>query len=393
VNDILLSAGVFVASVAWQWARRRPSQPISGPAPLPRGDDERAADAGLLRLRVVRVVHETADATTLHLLPEDGVPLAYRAGQFLALRVHLGESELWRAYSLSSSPLEGPHLALTIKRISGGRVSAHLQGGVAPGDVLEARPPTGAFTVTPQPGAGRHLVFVAGGSGITPVRSLLHTLVVQEPDARLTLLYGNRRREDVLFLGELEALARAHGGRVRVRHVLEEPPAGWQGGVGRLDGARCAEELDALGAFGPGPTRFLLCGPAPMREAARAVLQTRGLPEGDILEERFTSAPTASSAPGGARALHTVRFRTREGVREVEVAGHTLLEAARHAGVALPSACERGVCGTCRVRVCEGAVEPGAALALGDAERAQGHVLACTARATSDVLVDVSREG
>jgi ferredoxin-NADP reductase len=353
------------------------------PPPLVRvtGTTKRAASHTPRPMRVARVVRETTDAVTVVLEHLDGEPVRFAAGQFFTLHVRLDDGEVARrAYSASSSPLDASHVAITVKRVAGGRVSAHIVERLREGDVLDVLGPSGSFTPAPAQGP-RRIVLVGGGSGITPLTSIARTLLATEPGTSVVLVYGNRARGDVIFHDALEALARDHGatGRLVVRHVLESPPPGWSGGTGLLDGAALERELGALGDARGVPSEYFLCGPDPLMHAARAFLTGRGVPHGSIHEERFVSAhagPTA--APSTA---HTVVVRSRGGARRLVVEpGHTVLEAAFDARVDMPFSCTVGGCGACRVRLVDGDVAMDEPNCLTPEERADGYVLACMSR-------------
>ena len=338
-------------------------------------------------MRVARVVRETADAVTLVLEDPRGEPVRFAAGQFFTLRVPLGDGEVAkRAYSASSSPLDAGSVAVTVKRVAGGRVSTHLVERARAGDVLEIIGPSGSFTPAPAAGA-RVVVLVGGGSGITPLVSIARTLLATEPGTRLVLVYGNRAREDVIFFDALERLASEHAatGRFVVRHVLERPPPGWAGGSGLLDGDALARELDTAGGAGAS-AEYYLCGPDPMMRAARACLEGRGVAPPRIREERFVSAH-ATAAPSGPQP---VRIRRPGGEERLVVApGSTVLEAALDARVDVPFSCTVGGCGACRVRLVEGRVAMDEPNCLSPGERAQGYVLACVSRPAGPCTLEV----
>jgi ring-1,2-phenylacetyl-CoA epoxidase subunit PaaE len=341
-------------------------------------------------MRVAKIVRETADAVTVVLEDPSGAPIPFAPGQFFTLHIRLGDEVVKRAYSASSSALDPERVAVTVKRARDGRVSRHIVGHLHEGEVIEVLGPSGSFTPAPS-SAPRLLVLVGGGSGITPLASIAHTLLASEPGTRIALVYGNYGLDDIIFKEALNELASRYGGsppRFQVRHVLQEPPPSWSGGSGLLDGAALGRELDALGDPDLASAEYFLCGPAPMMAAARAAIEARGVPSARVHEERFVSAHAAS---GATSAAQEVTLRMRDGERRIVVAvGRTVLETALDAGIDMPFSCAIGGCGTCRVKLAEGSVVMDEPNCLSAGERSQGYVLACVSRPTSPCTIDVT---
>jgi ring-1,2-phenylacetyl-CoA epoxidase subunit PaaE len=329
---------------------------------------------------VVKVVRETDDAVSIYLKEKDGSPIAFRPGQFLSVDVTIDGEQLRRAYSLASACLPGVPAHITVKRIAGGRVSNHLNDTIREGDELAVLGPSGNFTVEPRPVNERHLVMIAGGSGITPIMSILETVLRVESRSRVTLIYGNRGWKDVIFRDRLAALGDELGGRLIVDHVLELPPEAWSGGCGLLSGDVLEARLDALGVQDDGMQRYFVCGPTPMMEAVHRALHGRGVDPSRIAEERFTRPEDRSGATGSQRTeLVIVSKAGNDHGIQVEP-GQTILEAAIAAGIEMPFSCAMGGCGACRVRLSEGEVRMEEPNCLSRAEREQGYVLTCVGR-------------
>jgi len=345
-------------------------------------------------LRVAEVVRETADAVTLWLVDPSprpgGVPLVFEAGQFLTLLLPVGDGQLLRrAYSASSSPLGGCRIAVTCKRVPGGKGSSYLHDHVVAGALLQVLGPSGSFTPRPHPDRRRHLVLIGGGSGITPLVSILETVLAVEPSSRVSLIYGNRGEADIIFYKRLRALAGAHAGRLTVRHVLREPPSGWRGGVGILDEEVLSRELSALPAAAELPAEYWLCGPEPMMAAARALLLREGAAPDSIHEERFASLHYTDDAPSAMPQVLTLRLPEARTQSVVVRPGETLLEAGLREGVAMPFSCAVGGCGACKGRLVAGQVMMPEPNCLTAAERQAGAVLCCVARPRTAVTVEV----
>ncbi|WP_449432543.1 2Fe-2S iron-sulfur cluster-binding protein [Pseudomonas putida] len=331
-----------------------------------------------LTLRVTRVIEETADSRSL----EFEVPAAqelrlrYRPGQFLTLRVPHEGGWLPRCYSLSSTPLLDEPLRVTIKRVRDGRASNWLCDAVQAGDSLQVLAPAGVFVPRQ---LDRDLLLFGGGSGITPVLSILRSALLAG-SGRILLIYANRDEASVIFREQLKALASAHPQRLQVVHWLDSVqgiPA-----VGQL--AELARPFAAAEAF--------ICGPGPFMDAAVSALQSLGMPAAQVHVERFVSLPEegAVSAPA---AIDTSRPSSQLSVRldgeEFEVPcaeGETLLAAMRRAGLRPPSSCLVGSCATCMCTVERGEAHMLRNDALDQQEVDQGWTLACQALARSEHL-------
>ena len=334
------------------------------------------------RLRVADVIQETPSTRTFVLASPEGGPPAftYRAGQHLTLLVDAGGATHRRCYSFSSSPLAGGLPAITVKRVSDGVVSRHLHEHVRAGDTLLALDPTGDFTLATDPAAGRHLVLVAGGVGITPLVSLAETVLRAEPASRVTLLCGNRSEDEIIFRRRLAALVDEFAPRLVVRHALDAPPDGWAGLHGALDGPAVLQALGAERA-----DAYYVCGPEPMMQGVRAALEEAGVAREAVHVERFAYASAATTRIPDHPA--EILFAG-SGRRVTARPGQTILQAGLEAGVDLPSSCTMGGCGACKVRKLEGTVVMSEPNCLSDNEREAGYLLACCAYADSNVVVE-----
>jgi ring-1,2-phenylacetyl-CoA epoxidase subunit PaaE len=346
-------------------------------------------------LRVTEVRRETADAVSIALaVPEAArADFAYAPGQYLTLRTRLGGEEVRRSYSICSG-LDDGELRIAIKRVPEGRFSAWAHEGLRPGDVIEAMPPEGRFTLAPDPAATRVYAGFAAGSGITPVLSILKTVLSREPRSRFLLFYGSRSTGQIIFRDQLEDLKDRFLDRLSVVHVLSREQQDIPLLNGRLDAAKIRALLPRM----IDPARIdhaFVCGPAGMIEEVGATLAALGLPEERLHVERFTPAGGAAPAAPARVATDAPAFAiaavTVDGVRtEVPVAeGEPILDAALRAGLDLPYSCRGGMCSTCRARLTEGEVEMEVNYALEPWETEAGYVLTCQAHArTRRVAVD-----
>ena len=337
------------------------------------------------RLRISELVPETAEATSIRFeVPAElAETFRFKPGQHLTLRTEIGGEEIRRNYSLCVAP-QDDEVKVTVKRIAGGAFSNWANDTLRTGDSLDVMPPHGSFTWDFAPGAANHYVGFAGGSGITPVMSLLKTALLTEPDSRFTLFYGNRDSQSVIFLEALAGLKNRFMDRLEVHHFLAEEAEDIDLFNGMLDRAKVDEILDHL--LDPAAAAaFFICGPEPMMDAAEEALTARGVARDRIHLERFTAGrPSAAMAAQiqalqqeaqGLTMLVTLDGRKRRVAFDAR-AGN-ILDSARAAGLPAPFACKAGVCATCRARVVSGDVEMAARYGLTDEEIASGYVLTC----------------
>ncbi|MEP6983942.1 MAG: 2Fe-2S iron-sulfur cluster-binding protein [Sphingomicrobium sp.] len=347
-------------------------------------------------LKVAEIVPETAEAYSIRFeIPAElREAFAFKAGQHLTLRATIDGEEVRRNYSLCTAPAEGDWM-VTVKRIGGGLFSNWVGDQLKAGDTIEVMVPHGSFTTDFNPATQRHLVGIAGGSGITPVISLIRTLLREEAQSRFTLLYGNRDSSSVIFLEALAGLKDKHLGRLEIYHFLdaEEQDIALFNGI--LNRQRLEEAITALVPDAAVVDGWFICGPGPMMDAAEGALLDRNIPKERIHIERFTA-----DRPPEAIALEIAQLQTQaQGVsvgvtldgrtRRVPFTAGNILDSARAAGLPAPFACKAGVCATCRAKVTKGKVEMAARYGLTDEEVAAGYVLTCQSVPVGDgVAVD-----
>lgn len=337
-----------------------------------------ARDHGFHPVRITRVVEETPDTRTFTL----DARFPYRAGQFLTFKV----CGTLRSYSMSSSPDTDAEVCVTVKRVPGGVVSGWMHERLRPGDTLEATRPSGSFCLREggDTDAGRPLVAFAGGSGITPVFSLVKTALATTARP-VRLLTAHQAAASAIFREALDGLSTRHSGRLDVWEHLDD-----------RDGLVTREEIRTLADGHLTEADFYLCGPERFMALVEETLMERGVAADRIFVERFapaepppaeeSAAPTATT---GTATTGTVTIDLRGDRRAVpRRPGETLLQSARRAGFTPPFSCESGDCATCMARLTEGEAKMRVNNALDPDEVEEGYVLTCQAEPTTpDVTV------
>jgi ring-1,2-phenylacetyl-CoA epoxidase subunit PaaE len=347
-------------------------------------------------LEVTDVKRETRDAVVVTLKPrvEDAAAFDFTQGQYLTFRNSFDGEELRRSYSICAGRDDGA-LRVGIKRVEGGAFSTWANEVLKPGDLIDAMPPMGKFYTAIDPAADKHYLGFAGGSGITPLLSIIKTVLAREPKSRFTLVYANRQINSIMFREDLEDLKNLYLGRFSVIHVLEMEGQEIDLFTGRVD----AEKMKALFARWIDPksvdTAFI-CGPEPMMLAIAASLRDHGLTDAQIKFELFasgqpgrarTKAVSKNAVKPGSGTAATVTLDGATRSFEMPRQGQSILDAALEANLDAPFACKAGVCSTCRCKVIEGEAEMAVNHALEDYEVRAGYVLSCQAYPLSDKIV------
>jgi ring-1,2-phenylacetyl-CoA epoxidase subunit PaaE len=342
-----------------------------------------------LRVADVERLCDDAVAVTFEVPPQLQETFAYRPGQYLTLRLWVDGREERRSYSICAPAGRLPKIG--VRRVDTGLFSEWLVERLAPGDEIEVAPPSGSFT--PDIEAGTHHGLIAAGSGITPVLSIAASVLAAYPDTRVTLLYGNRRTDTVMFTEELADLKNAYGPRLHLLHVLSREPMEAEIFTGRLDAAKVAVLLGALVDVSD-VDQWWLCGPLGMTEDAVEVLTGSGVDRKRVHRELFyvDEPPPELHRPDaeveGESSEVTVVLNGRATTLTLPRA-ESLLDSAQKVRGDLPFACKGGVCGTCRARVTVGDVTMRRNFALEEDEVDAGFVLTCqTVPISADVTVD-----
>jgi ring-1,2-phenylacetyl-CoA epoxidase subunit PaaE len=343
-----------------------------------------AAAFAQLRVADVDRLCDDAVAVTFDVPPELSAEFAFRPGQSLTVRRAVDGRDERRSYSICAPAGARPRIG--VRAVAGGHVSEWLVRELRLGDTVEVLPPTGTFT--PTLGAPARHVLVAAGSGITPLLSIAAS-VLADAGSTVTLIYGNRRSDTVMFADELADLKDRYPARFELVHVLSREPRESDVLSGRLDAARLGALVDALVPVGA-VDHWWLCGPFELVETARAVLLERGVEAAQVHRELFyveelapPPAVHADAAPSGPTAAVTVVLDGR--ATPLRLARDTpILDAAQRVRTDLPFACKGGVCGTCRAKVTHGEVRMRRNFALEQDELDEGFVLTCQSLPVTD---------
>lgn len=351
-------------------------------------------------LTVRSIEPDTAEAVIVSF----DVPAALRAtfgftqGQYLTLRATIDGQDLRRSYSICAG-VDDAVLRVGVRKVRGGVFSNWINSRLQPGDTVQVMAPQGRFFVPLDPAARRHHLGIAGGSGITPILSIMKTVLAREPQSTFTLIYGNRSLQSTMFKEELEDLKNRYLTRLTLHHVFSDEPTDAPLNMGMMDRAKIGDFLASV-VPAAGVAHAYVCGPYQMNDEAEAALRAAGVAAERIHIERFGVAPQAAGGAGGVDAVvHTPDpgdaeqarvVIVRDGLkREIEFRRQqpSILDAAAAAGLEVPFSCTSGVCGTCRAKLLEGAVRMERNFALDAADVAAGFVLCCQAHPTTERVV------
>jgi len=347
-----------------------------------------------LKVRSVRPETDEAMVVSFDIPADLSDRFRFTQGQYLTLRQRIAGEEVRRSYSICAGIDDG-ELRVGVRRVRGGRFSNWLAENLRAGDTIDVMPPQGRFFVPIDASVSRNYLCVAGGSGITPMISIMRTVLASEPGSRVTLVYGNRRAASTMFKEELEDLKNRYVTRVSLHHVFSEERVDSPLNQGVLDRAKLGEFLQHLIAADHIDHAFV-CGPFMMNDEAEAALLAAGVAAERIHIERFgvpipadsgfgaQAAPVPAPAPGDAAdAQLTV---VRDGIThliEFHEADNNLLDACAHAGLDVPYSCKSGVCGTCRAHLDSGEVRMTRNYALEKRDLDAGFILTCQAHPTT----------
>jgi ring-1,2-phenylacetyl-CoA epoxidase subunit PaaE len=376
-------------------------------------------------LKIKEVIRETPDAISIVFeKPEERIP--YQAGQFLTLIATIDGKKQRRSYSLSSCPFLDPNPTVTVKRVAGGAMSNWLNDHLKAGDTLEIMEPMGNFTTSLIGTEERHLVMFGGGSGITPLMSIMKSVLYAEPKTKVSLIYANRDKDSIIFKKQIEAMLEKYDKTFRVIHLLEETSPDFDSLKGRIAPERVAELLAELPSYPAEDTEYFLCGPTGMMQNVLEGLKKLDINPSRIHKESFVAGVTAPAQDGeqeiipppqGSEVSEQVAEKeTYDGppgafetsgaqvkdAQEVTVVyegeeytflvepDNTILHTALALDIDLPYSCQSGICTACMGRCTSGKVKLDEEDTLTDGELKEGYVLTCVGHPlTPNVRIEI----
>ena len=347
------------------------------------------------KLKIKEITRETADCISIAFdIPDDlKSEYHYIQGQYITFKLNVKDEEIRRSYSLCSSPLTETELRVAVKKVKGGRGSVWLNENSKAGTEMEVMTPMGTFHSPLHASHKKNYVLIAGGSGITPMLSIIKTVLHAEPQSTITLFYGNRDEASVIFKGQIEKIAGESNGRFKVFDVLENPAKQFDVVFKGLMTQEKLKELFSKYVDLKADNDFFICGPTPMMDNARITLENLNVEKKRIHIEYFTAAPaplkteTATTNSENITGHVTVILDGSETKFELNTKGKSILDSALDAGVDVPFACKGGVCCTCRAKILEGKVKMDNNYALTDSEVEEGFVLTCQSHPLTPVVV------
>ncbi|MEM6524823.1 MAG: ferredoxin--NADP reductase [Bacteroidota bacterium] len=339
-------------------------------------------------LEVSGIESETKDAISITFRQPE-TKISYKSGQFLTLIVPVEGKEVRRAYSLCSSPFTDADLTVAVKRVDNGLMSNWLPDNLKVGDTMKIMEPMGVFTTEYDTSNKRHLIMFAGGSGITPMMSIIKSTLDQEPNSIISLVYANRNIESIIFKDHLDKLATDFEGRLHLIHVLDNAPMNWQGHSGLLNHDMLVQILERVPKWDE--TTYLMCGPEGMMKNVEQLLSEQNVDKSKIFKESFVAGtidkPEESVEDSGDGAKEvTVIYDGEEHKFSVEP-DTTILETALDMGIDLPYSCQAGLCTACRGKCLSGEVKLTEEEGLSEAELEEGYVLTCVGHPITDEVV------
>ncbi len=345
---------------------------------------EERKDSRVLTVKIKEVVPVAKEAVNIVF----DATFTYKPGQFITIIHEINGKKVRRAYSLCTTPLEDKFPAVTVKRVPGGQMSNFVNDHFKPGQEIEIMEPLGMFTTPMEKNNVRKAIFWGGGSGITPLYSLMRSILLTETFSKVALVYGNKSEPYIIFRKELKQLQETYGTKIQIIHILEEDPNGYTHHHGLPTAQMIREIADEIGFADP---EHYLCGPEPMMNVVKAGLNLRGTKPERIRVESFVSTHDkhAEDAPSATESEVTILLNGEEHTIKVPM-NRAILDVALDANLDMPYSCQSGLCTACRGKCLEGKISLDEAEGISQSEINSGYVLLCVGKPlTGKVKVEV----
>lgn len=346
-------------------------------------------------LKVVQVIEETKDSKSIEFQIPDHLKevFSYYSGQYLTLSFNLRGEEVRRAYSLCSSPYTSNNLKVGVKRVKGGLVSNHINDSIKVGDTIDVLPPMGEFYVDVNPSRYKSYYLFAAGSGITPILSILKSVLNGEENSYVYLAFGNTNQSTIMFNEELKSLQKQYADRFVLVNTLSKPKSSWKSlfsskdkdfNKGRIDSKFVQQFINDNPPYAQDAV-YYICGPEGMIKSTQKALEQIDVPADRIYKEYFGTASTKTSTRGIDQA-HLTAYINDEKVEVNIKKPNSILRTLLDNNHDMPFSCEGGVCGMCKCKLTKGEVVMNNNLALGEDEVEEGYILACQSVPTTDSI-------
>ncbi len=350
-------------------------------------------------LKVADIKRETNDSVSISFdIPTDlNEVFKYKSGQYITIKLPINGEENRRAYSISSFPNEN-YLTITVKKVDDGKVSNYINNNLQIGDNIEVMPPLGNFTIECHQDNKNYYLLIGGGSGITPLMSIIKSVLNQEPNSKLFLLYQNRNEDSIIFKNELEKLENEFHHRFKIVHYLSHSNSNYTQNIGRLDSIKILHHIKELTGDNLFKTDFFICGPQGLMSESDLALKNLLIASYKIHKENFTAKVPSlkddrediyNESDEELIDRNVKVFLYGEEFDTLVAPDETILSAGQREGYDPPFSCQIGACSTCRAKLKSGRVYMDERDALTDEEIDDGYILTCQSHPlTDDVVVD-----
>jgi len=334
-----------------------------------------------IHLRVVQIIQETSDAITIKLLVEDGKTITYKSGQFITLIFERRGKEIRRSFSLSSAPGIDKELWITVKRIPNGDISSFIYRHIKVGEIIKSLPPAGRFVLQTNKSLQRDIFMVAAGSGITPMYSLIRSILIEEPKSRITLIYSSRNEQSTIFYKRLNELSEQYSEQLKCIYIFSNPEDKNHPYNVHLNLGLLKDLIEQNMQFDRDTAEFMLCGPFTYMRMAEMIIIAMGFDESRVHKENFVilaEQEAINTPPVQEKGYKTVNISYNGNNFDLIVSpGKPILKSALEKGIYLPYSCQGGVCGICSAICKHGEVKMSINDVLTNKDLEKGWVLTC----------------